>query len=134
MELWRKKADAGHPCNTPEKKYYCVGFAFVCVNGPGIFIDTSKKSDEMHRHFSRLQNHPNPSMDYRWKCCFEIEGSSYRCIVRIAIETFSIHDGVHATNSINCNKIDEKISTSSKPILGPARDLFKSVRKCRTTS
>ena len=101
--------------------------AFVCVNGSGICIYTSKKSDEVQRHFSMMQHHPNLGMDNGWKCSLEVEGSSYRCVFRIAIETLRVHHGIYSTARVNCNKVVERIATSSKPILGPVCDFLKNM-------
>ena len=96
--------------------------ALVCVDGSGIFIYTLKKSDEMQRHFSMMQHHPNPGMDYGWKCSFEVEDFSYRYVIRVAVETFRVHHGVYSTARVYSNNVVEKIATSSKPILGPVCD------------
>ena len=99
----------------------------MCVNGSGIFIYTLKKSNEMQRHFSMVQDHPNPSMDNGWKCSLEVEGSSYRYVFRIAIGTLRVHHGVYSTACVNCNKVVEEVATSSKPILGPVCDLLQTM-------
>ena len=86
-----------------------------------------KKSDEMQRHFSMMQHHPNPGMDNGWKCSFKVEGSSYRCVFSVAVGTHRVHHGVYSTACVNCNKVVEEVATSSKPILGPVCDLLQTM-------